>query len=148
MDLPPKLRDPDTWCEAAEELVRLGDPAAIVPLLHAYELDVEAGRLCLLQALRALDGVAEATRLYERGGAEERRLAAHLMELLGDDAHLPALERAVADEDAAVRAQARTAFRTQRRTAAWEALATRLLESKDADARAEAERALAEHQAG
>ena len=147
MDLPPNLRSPDTWCAAAEELARAGDPAAIVPLLHAYELDVEGSRLCLLQAMRALDGVAEASRLYERGGAGERRLAAHLMELLADDAHLSALEHAVADDDAAVRAQARTAFRTQRRTAAWEALATRLLESTDQDARAEAERALAEHRA-
>jgi hypothetical protein len=145
--LPPKLRNPATWCEVAEELAREGDPAAVVPLLHAYELDVEGSRLCLLQAMRALDGVAEASRLYERGAADERRLAAHLMELLADDAHLPALERAVADEDPAVRAQARTAFRTQRRTTAWEALATRLLDSDDADACAEARRALVEHRA-
>ena len=36
-----KLRPHKTWCEGARELVAIGAPKAVVPLVHAYETPVE-----------------------------------------------------------------------------------------------------------
>jgi hypothetical protein len=86
--------------------------------------------------MRDLGAVDEASRLMGSQDAEERRLGARLADLLADEGHLAALERAVTDEEPRVRAAAREALAHQRRTPAWEATAARLLGSTDPSVRA------------
>jgi hypothetical protein len=131
-----RLRSPDTWCDAAAELVALGDRRALAPLVAAFDAPWETSKLCLLDAMRDLGATEEASRLMASPDAEERRLGARLADLLADEGHLAALERAVTDADPRVRASAREALAHQRRTPAWEATAARLLGSEDPAVRA------------
>jgi HEAT repeat protein len=133
-----KLGYPAQWCQGARALARLGDPAALVPLMQAYETPVEVSKVCLLDAMDALGAETRAQALYDSDSAEQRRLAVHLMELFPAEAHLPILERAVMDGSAAVREQARRSLRLQLQTPAWEAVMVRLLDAEDAAARAQA----------
>jgi HEAT repeat protein len=132
------LRYPEQWCQGARALARLGDPAALVPLLEAYETPVEASKVCLLDAMDALGAERGAHALYESESAEQRRLAVHLMELFPAEAHLTVLERAVRDESPAVREQARRSLRLQLQTPAWEAVMVRLLDAEEVETRAQA----------
>lgn len=116
---------------------------ALAPLLRDYARAAEGQRAALLRAMRAHDPVAGARGLFE-GDAEARRMAVHLMELFPGDAHLPLLERALADGDDGVRARALRSLRLQWRTEAWEALLVRLLESPGAEVRAAAAALVAE----
>jgi HEAT repeat protein len=133
-----KLGYPETWCQGARALARLGDPAALVPLMQAYETPVETSKVCLLDAMDALGAETGSHAVYESDSAEQRRLAVHMMELFPAEAHLPILERAVVDESPAVREQARRSLRLQLQTPAWEAVMIRLLEADDVEARSQA----------
>jgi HEAT repeat protein len=132
-----KLNHPAEWCAGARALAQLGDREALLPLIRAYETPVEVGKVCLLDAMDDLGAATGAHALYQSDSAEQRRLAVHLMELFPADAHLPLLERAVVDESAAVRRQARRALRCQLQTPDWEATLARLLDADDVDARAQ-----------
>ncbi len=141
------LDSPSTWCRGAAALVKLQDPRALLSLVRAYEQPIESSRLCLLDAMDELGAAERATPLFQQGDPQERRLAVHLMELIVGDHHLPALETAIGDSDPALRAQARRSLRTQRRTTAWEAAVSRVLESGDRDARMTAVECLADRHA-
>jgi len=137
------LDSPDTWCQGAKKLVRLGDRAAVLPMLRAYESRAEADKLCLLDAMEELGASSLSHELFEATGADERRMAVHLMELFFDDSHLPYLERAAVDEDDKVRRQGLRSVATQRQTPAWEATMIRLLDAERVDTRGEAVTSLA-----
>jgi hypothetical protein len=137
------LDSPDTWCQGAKKLVKLGDRDAVLPLLRAYESRAEADKLCLLDAMEELGASSFAHELFEAPGAEDRRMAAHLMELLFDDSHLPYLERAAVDDDDKVRRQGLRSIATQRQTPAWEATMIRLLDAERVDTRGQAITSLA-----
>jgi len=138
-----QLRYPDTWCEAAQTLMEIGNRNALVPLMRAYETPVEASKVCLLDALDALDAGRGALVLCVSEDAEESRLAVHLMELFPNEAYLPALERGLNDPSLAVRRQARRSLACQVQTPAWETLYIRLLEAEDTETRAQAIKSLA-----
>lgn len=131
------LDSPATWCRGAEQLTSLGDRSAVVPLLNAYESREESSKLCLLDALDALGAGEEAHRMWE-GSAEDRRRAAHIMELLADESHLAYLEKGAVDQDQAVRRQSLRAIGTQVQSPGWEAAMIRLLSAGHTDTRAEA----------
>jgi hypothetical protein len=102
-------------------------PAAELAKLVAYfDLAGEAPTLPILQELDRLGAVRAAPRLARSPDAQERLLAARLMELLPDESYVPALGRLMADEDPAVAGAARAAFAGQRRTEQWHALAARI----------------------
>ncbi|HKR52119.1 MAG TPA: hypothetical protein VJT72_21565 [Pseudonocardiaceae bacterium] len=122
----PRLSSPDCWPAAAEQLVAAGDRGALRDLVAAYDSPVEGSRRSLLKAMRALGGVAEATRLASSPDAVDRRLAARLMHLLPDEHHLSSLESLVADPEITVATAARRAMRGQRRTHEWHAAVDRL----------------------
>lgn len=137
-----QLGFPDTWCKGAQALAELGDPQALVPLIEAYEQDFEASRLCLLDAMEVLNPVAGAHNLFESTSPDQRRMAAHLMELFASEEHLPYLRRAVHDSDEAVRIQGRFAAAAQVQTPAWEAFMIELLAHDDPRMRAQAIKSL------
>ena len=139
-----RLAHPGDWPRVAPELAGAGDPSVLPDLVAAYDQPVEAGRGDLLDAMEALGGAAEARRLAESADAEERRVAARLMQLLPEPEHVAALERLAADDDDAVAAAARKALRGQRRTPEWRAAVARLAASDDADLAAAAQGWLAE----
>lgn len=136
------LRYPATWCQGAELLAKIGDRRALMPLMQAYEARAEASKLCLLDAMEALDPKLGAYELYDSGGAEERRIALHLMELFPSEEYLPRLERAVfdtnSDTNSNLRDWARRALATQLQTPGWEALMIRLLDAEDEETRKQA----------
>lgn len=137
-----QLGDPRNCCRSAATLTRLQDPGAVIPLLTAYELRREGDKLCLLEALAALDAPAVARQLATRPDAEDRRRAAHLLELCGRENQLPLMLALCADTDERVRRQALTAISTQKRTRAWEAAMLHLLASAHLEVRERAVRNL------
>jgi hypothetical protein len=133
------LNDPRRREEAARTLVAAGDRSVIPDLVRAYDRPGEASRVPLLDALDALGAVDRARELATSGDAEERRLAARLMDLVPDEGHVEPLEVLVADEDEAVARLARRALAHQRRTPEWHELVDRLRTSADSELRAWAE---------
>src|SRR5438045_1975469 len=90
------LTSPQTWCQAAATLARLGDRRALRPLLDAYETPIEGGKQCLLEAMDRL-GAGEAAATLFKGDPRQRSQAVRLMELFSSDRHLPLLVRALSD---------------------------------------------------
>lgn len=139
----------ETWCRGADALARTGDPAMIVPLLRAYESREEGGsRVCLLDAMDALGARTVAHAMFDGPGPDDRRMAAHLMGLFADDAHLPLLEQAAAADDDAVRREGLRAIATQVQTPAWEASMIRLLAAERLDTRTQAVQSLSKRRTG
>jgi HEAT repeat protein len=138
-----QLASPRTWCDGAETLAQIGDSQALVPLLQAYEMRVEASRGCLLDALAALDPVSGALDLAASEDPETRRLGVHLMELFPDERYLPTLEQVLHQESGRLHRQALRSLITQYQTPDWEAVLIRLLDSGDDDVRAKVIESLA-----
>ena len=111
------------------------DVHGLQDLVAAYEAPTEGNRGAVLDGLRGLGGAEAALALASSDDVAERRLAARLMHLLGDERHPAALERLVADPDPEAAAIARRAFGAQTRTDEWEAIARRLATSPDAELR-------------
>jgi len=125
------LESQETWCEGAAALVEIGERRALVPLMLAYEQGVEASRLCLLDAMKALGASGAAPELYRSGTPDERRIAVHMTELFPDEGFLPLLEQAASDTEPLVREQAARALVCQYQTVTWHTLMVRLLDSQD-----------------
>ena len=121
-----RLRTASGRTEAAQELARDGDPAALPALVDAYDDRVENGGEAVLDAIDALGGAAAGRRLASSTDAGERRVAARLMSLIPEPENLAALEPLLADPDPGVAAAARKALRHQWRTPAWHAAVERL----------------------
>jgi hypothetical protein len=126
-----QLRFPETRCQAAEALVKLGDRLALLDLIDAYEVNFEGSAVCLLDAMEALGGAAAIDALFDLASPGQLRRIVHLMELIPDDAHLPRLRLALDSPDERERKQARRSLSTQRQTPAWIALLTGLLAAAD-----------------
>lgn len=126
-----KLSSPESWCEGAQWLADAGDRSALVPLMQAYEVPVEASKLCLLDAMGALNAREESHQLFNHGSLQERRLAIHMMELFPHDSHLPLLKQALDHEDALLVEQSLRTLRLQLQTPRWEKLVIQLLSHQD-----------------
>lgn len=126
-----RLSSPQTWCQGAEALARLGDPRALLPLVRAYETRYEGGRACLLEAMEVLEPEKNALKLFDGGTAAEQRLAVHLMEMFPDQRYLDRLEQAVESEEPGLRRQAARSLVCQRQTASWQQTMIRLLGHED-----------------
>jgi hypothetical protein len=133
------LGDPGRRAEAARVVAASGDRSLLAALVDARDARVEASILPLVEAAEALGGADEALRLGESEDPGERYLAVRLIELVGDDRHLPALERLVADPHPAVASRARAALEATVRTDAWHELVERLRRSSDEELAAAAE---------
>lgn len=132
------LKDPDRRADAARALAATGDPSLLPALVEAWDSRAEASILPLVEAAEALGGAEEALRLASSPDSRERYLAVRLIELVGDDRHLPALEQLVSDADPAVASAGRRALAETERTEAWHELVGRLRGSGDAGLAAEA----------
>jgi hypothetical protein len=130
------LNDPRRRDEACRALVEARDRSAIPDLVRAYDRPGEASRVPLLDALDTLGAAERAQELATSADAEERRLAARLMDLLPGEDNVGALEALVVDEDAGVARLARRALAHQLRTPEWHALVERLRTSPDPELRA------------
>lgn len=126
------LHYPDTWPEATQALIAVGDRQAFVPLLQAYEMaDEEEDCECLLEAMEELDPVIGARELVAAGDAETWRLGLHLMELFPDAAHFPLLEEGIQSQSTVIRRQAARSILCQRPNATWERLLLCMLTDED-----------------
>jgi hypothetical protein len=125
------LSDPDRRVEAARIVGASGDPSLLAALVDAWDSRAEASIVPLAEAARALGGAEEARSLADSEDPDERLLAVRLIELVGGDAELPALERLVGDPDPGVASAARIALRESERTAAWHEVVARLKGSAD-----------------
>jgi hypothetical protein len=127
-----QLASPETWCKGAEELARLDDPRAIVPLVKAYRARHEGGKTCLIEALAKLATVERVLSLYEKGDRADLLIA---MYLAPSPQYLPLIEKAAADPENDVRWQARRALSNWANSEEWRATMLRLLNEGDLDAR-------------
>lgn len=125
------LRSPETWCEGADALAKIGDRAALIPLLEAYwSLDELPPRDCLKQAMESLDPRSEATRLVASSSPDERHNGVVLMSMFPAEEHVALLAHVLEQEsDPALRAQAANALLVQKPNAAWKASVIKMLDS-------------------
>lgn len=136
MDLPEAvagLRDPERRPEAARVVAATGDRSLLPALVEAWDSRAEASILPLVEAAEALGGGEEALRLSSSPDPRDRYVAVRLIELVGDDRHLPALEQLISDADAGVASAGRRALAEAERTEAWHELIERLSASPDAE---------------
>jgi len=138
------LASPETWCQGARALARIGDPRAITPLVGAFNRAVEADKSCLLDALRALGAGERADQLATSENLRQRAIAVRLMELFPDPGRLgPLTTIALHDPDADLRRAAARTLSLQKRTPTWEAATIRMLAADDSAVRGEAIESLA-----
>jgi hypothetical protein len=95
-------------------------------LVGTHDDHPELYRRPLLDEMDDLGGIPAAAALARSGDVEDRFVAARLMHLLPDGAHIEPLATLVHDSDARVAAAARRALHGQRRSASWRALVERL----------------------
>ena len=99
----------------------------------------------LLDEMDDLGGIAAAGELARSDDVDDRLVAARLMHLLPDGAHIEPLATLVHDPDAGVAAAARRALHGQPRSSSWRAVVARLAnDSSDAQLAAAASRWLVE----
>jgi hypothetical protein len=127
-----QLASAETWCKGAEELMRLDEPRAIVPLLKAYRSRGEGQKGCLIEALEKLATKERVLQLYEKGDRADLLVG---MYLVPSPEYLPLIEKAAADPESDVRWQARRALSNWANTKEWRETMLRLLNEGDLDAR-------------
>ena len=103
----------------------------LAQLLERYDTEDWEERTPLLREMRAAGGVTAAGELALSPEAADRWLAARLMELLPDEAHVEPLGSLVRDEHPEVAESARHALRGQVRSPEWQALVEELARSDD-----------------
>ena len=130
------LSSPDTWCDGAARLARLGNPEAILPLVAAMRSGHEASTLCLVEAVEALGGAAHAASFAAAAEPERRHAALDVLLSLGTDAHLPIIEQLAADPLPSIRQHTLKVAHQLKRTPAWRQTMFRLLAAPDAAVRA------------
>jgi HEAT repeat protein len=98
----------------------------LIDLVHTHDDRPELHGRPLLDEMDDLGGIAAAGELARSGSVDDRFVAARLMHLLPDEAHVEPLAALVHDPDPRVASAARRALHGQRRSAAWRALVQRL----------------------
>jgi HEAT repeat protein len=129
---------------AVRRLGELGDPSAVVPLLHT--LPLELSEPLLAEIRRALERIGAARVLtgdLQSPDAEKREAAANLLARAGDPAAIPALTVALADPVADVREEAAATLGILGASRAENAIADLLTRDADPDVRMAAAQALA-----
>jgi hypothetical protein len=100
-------------------------------LVHTRDDRPELHGRPLIDEMDALGGVAAAGDLARSDDVDDRFVAARLMHLLPDGAHIEPLSELVHDPDPRVAAAARRALHGQRRSAQWRELVERLAADSD-----------------
>jgi hypothetical protein len=95
-------------------------------LVHTHDDRAELHGRPLLDEMDDLGGIPAAGELAGSPDVDERFVAARLMHLLPDEAHVEHLAGLVHDPDPRVASAARRALHGQRRSASWRALVQRL----------------------
>jgi hypothetical protein len=95
-------------------------------LVRVHDDRPELHRRPMLDEMDDLGGIPAAAELARSSDATDRFVAARLMHLLPDAAHVEPLATLVHDPDARVAAAARRALHGQRRSASWRAVVERL----------------------
>src|SRR4051794_41778513 len=98
----------------------------LTALVHTHDDHPELHGRPMLDEMDDLGGILAAGELARSPSIDERFVAARLMHLLPDEAHVEPLAALVHDADPRVASAARRALRGQRRSAAWRALVERL----------------------
>src|SRR5215208_129791 len=132
------LTDPDRRREAARVVAATRDRSLLPAVVEALDARAEASIVPLVEAAAALGGAEEALRLTASTDPGERFLAARLIDLVGDDRHLAALEQLVSDGDPSVSRAARRALAESERTEAWHDVVGGLVASADEELASEA----------
>jgi hypothetical protein len=105
----------------------------LMELVAEFDGDSEEEKTPLLYDMQAAGAVSAAADLARSSDPDERAVAARLMELLPDEAHLSTLGDLVHDPDRRVAGRARYALRGQVRTLQWRDLVARLAHDEDPD---------------
>jgi len=117
----------------------------LTELVRTYDDHPELRRRPMIDEMDECGGIPAAGELARAADAGDRFVAARLMHLLPDGAHIDPLAALVHDPDPDVSAAARRALHGQRRSSSWRALVQRLAnDSSHAELAAAASRWLAE----
>lgn len=130
-----QLQSTDTWCVAADYLAQQGDPQAIRDLIAAYNLPYEASRLCLLDAIEALDPTPFVIAEWNNADHTTRFMLMQVMELCPDSVFVPRLVQLIHNADGLTQQRALQVLRTQRQDAQWEDAVIDLLNHTPPDIR-------------
>lgn len=138
------LRAKGTMCKGADALARLGNRAALAPLLDAHSsAEDAASKQCVKQAMEALGARDESRTLAGSAAPGDRHIGVTLMGMFRDDAHLAVLGDLIEnDPESAVRSHAADVLWLQKRTGSWESIMLKALEHRDTAVRRTAAQAL------
>jgi HEAT repeats len=98
----------------------------LAELVARHDDHPELNRREMLDEMDDLGGIPAAGELARSDDVDDRRVAARLMHLLPDPAHVEPLGALVHDPDPTVAAAARRALHGQLRSSSWQALVRRL----------------------
>jgi hypothetical protein len=98
----------------------------LIELVRTHDDHPELHRRPMLDEMDDLGGIPAAGELARSASVDDRFVAARLMHLLPDEAHVEHLAALVHDADPRVASAARRALHGQRRSAAWRAVVDRL----------------------
>jgi hypothetical protein len=98
----------------------------LIELVRTHDDHPELHGRPMLDEMDDLDGIPAAGELARSASIDDRFVAARLMHLLPDEAHVEPLAALVHDTDPRVASAARRALHGQRRSASWRALVERL----------------------
>jgi len=138
------LRSSETMCRGAEALAKMGNRAALMPLLDAHgAAEDAAARTCVKEALAALGARDQARTLADSDKPVERHAAVTLMGMFKDDQHVAVLGKLIdADPEPSLRAHAVEVLWLQKRTPPWEPIMVKALDHADTAVRRTAAQAL------
>jgi hypothetical protein len=138
------LRSSETMCRGAEALAKMGNKAALIPLLDAHgAAEDAASRTCTKEAMAALGAGAEARRLATSDKPVDRHAGITFMGMFRDEQHAAVLGQLIdADPESPVRAHAIEVLWLQKRTGPWQSIMVRSLDHGDTAVRRTAAQAL------
>ncbi len=138
------LRSSETMCRGAEALAKLGNKAALMPLLDAHgAAEDAAARTCTREALAALGARDEARTLAVSDKPVERHAGVTLMGMFRDEHHAAVLGQLIdGDPEPSLRAHAVEVLWLQKRTGPWQSIMIRSLDHADTAVRRTAAQAL------
>jgi len=138
------LRSSETMCRGAEALAKMGNQAALMPLLDAHgAAEDAAARTCTKEALAALGARDQARKLAASAKPVERHAAVTFMGMFKDDHHVALLGQLIdGDPEPSLRAHAVEVLWLQKRTGPWEPIMVKALDHADTAVRRTAAQAL------
>jgi HEAT repeat protein len=138
------LRSSESMCRGAEALAKMGNKAALMPLLEAHSAAEDAAsRSCVKEAMAALGAGEQARRLVASDKSVERHAGVTFMGMFKDEHHAAILGQLIdGDPEPSLRAHAVEVLWLQKRTGPWESIMVKALDHADTAVRRTAAQAL------